>query len=64
MDTNSPVQWLANEIKSYSLVSPYLKPALDKLVEKAKKLEELKTKEDYLKGFTNSKSNNLNSFEL
>ena len=60
----SPIQWLANEVKEYSLVTPALKPAFDKLVEEALKLEANKSKEDYLKGFKNSQSNNLNSFEL
>lgn len=67
MDTNneqSPVQWLANEVQEYSLINPALMPAFKLLVEHALQKEELKTKEDYLKGFTNSKSNNLNSFEL
>jgi hypothetical protein len=64
MDTNSPVQWLANEVNEYSLINPALMPAFKLLVEHALKKEELKAKEEYLKGFTNSTSNNLNSFEL
>jgi hypothetical protein len=39
-------------------------PAFKLLVEHALQKEELKAKEEYLKGFTNSNSNNLNSFEL
>jgi hypothetical protein len=68
MDTNSPgttpVQWLANEVQEYSLINPALMPAFKLLVEHAKQKEELKAKEDYLKGFTNSTTTNLNSFEL
>jgi hypothetical protein len=64
MDTNSPIQWLANEVKEYSLINPALMPAFKLLVEHAKLKEELKAKEDYLNGFKNSSSNNLNSFEL
>lgn len=67
MDTNycdSPVQWLANEINEFCLVNPSLKPAFDKLVEHALKMQEVKTRIDYLNGFKNSSLNNLNSFEL
>lgn len=67
MDTNneqSPVQWLANEVQEYSLINPALMPAFKLLVEHALQKEELKAKEDYLKGFTNSTTTNLNSFEL
>lgn len=68
MDTNSsgttPVQWLANEVNEYSLINPALKPAFDKLVETALKLEVNKSKIDYLEGFKNSQSTILNSFEL
>jgi len=64
MDTNSPVQWLANEVQEYSLINPALMPDFKLLVEHAILKEELKAKEDYLKGFTNSTTTNLNSFEL
>jgi hypothetical protein len=68
MDINtycdSPVQWLANEIDEFSLINPSLKPAFDKLVEHALKMQEVKTRIDYLNGFKNSSLNNLNSFEL
>lgn len=63
MATNSPVQWLAEEVKEYSLIQPALMPAFNKLIEHAIKMEAIKTKEDYLKGFTNSQSK-TNSFEL
>jgi hypothetical protein len=68
MDINSPgdspIQWLANEVNEYGLISPQLKPAFDKLIEHAIKMEQIKTRIDYLKGFKNSQSTNLNSFEL
>jgi hypothetical protein len=68
MDTNSPgdspIQWLANEVNEYGLINPQLKPAFNKLIEHAIKMEQIKTRIDYLKGFKNSQSTNLNSFEL
>jgi len=47
MDTNycdSPVKWLADEINEFCLINPSLKPAFDKLVEHALKMQEVTQK--------------------